>query len=47
MIEKLYRAGADIFRLNFSHGSHEDHAARITTIRGLGYKYDGTLSAAR
>lgn len=33
MIERLYRAGADVFRLNFSHGSHEDHAARIATIR--------------
>ena len=35
MIEKLHRAGADIFRLNFSHGSHEDHAARIATIRAV------------
>ncbi len=35
MIERLHRAGADIFRLNFSHGSHEDHAARIATIRAV------------
>ncbi|MBY0334661.1 MAG: pyruvate kinase [Acetobacteraceae bacterium] len=35
VIERLYRAGADVFRLNFSHGSHEDHAARIATIRAL------------
>lgn len=35
VIEKLYRAGADVFRLNFSHGSHEDHAARITMIRDI------------
>ena len=35
VIERLFRAGADIFRLNFSHGSHEDHAARIATIRDL------------
>src|SRR5687768_6309225 len=35
MIERLYRAGADVFRLNFSHGSHEDHAARIATFREL------------
>jgi pyruvate kinase len=33
IIERLYRAGADVFRLNFSHGSHEDHAARIAMIR--------------
>ena len=35
VIERLYRAGADVFRLNFSHGSHEDHAERIATIRAL------------
>ena len=23
----LAKAGADVFRLNFSHGSHDDHAA--------------------
>lgn len=33
MIERLFRAGADVFRLNFSHGSHEDHAARLAAIR--------------
>jgi pyruvate kinase len=35
VIERLFRAGADVFRLNFSHGSHEDHAARIAIIRAL------------
>jgi pyruvate kinase len=35
MIERLFRAGADVFRLNFSHGSHADHAERIETIRAL------------
>jgi len=35
MIERLYRAGADVFRLNFSHGSHADHAERIAAIRAL------------
>ncbi|GAA0601406.1 pyruvate kinase [Craurococcus roseus] len=35
MIERLYRAGADVFRLNFSHGSHADHEERIGIIRGL------------
>ncbi len=33
MIEKLFRQGADVFRLNFSHGTHEDHASRIEMIR--------------
>lgn len=35
MIARLHRAGADVFRLNFSHGSHEDHAARIAVIRAV------------
>ncbi len=32
-IEALFKAGADVFRLNFSHGAHEDHAANISAIR--------------
>lgn len=35
MIEKLFEAGADVFRLNFSHGTHEDHRARFDAIREL------------
>ncbi|MFT8243907.1 pyruvate kinase [Roseomonas sp. BN140053] len=35
VIERLFRAGADVFRLNFSHGNHETHAANIATIRAL------------
>ena len=35
IIARLFHAGADVFRLNFSHGTHEDHAARITIIREL------------
>lgn len=34
-IEALFLAGADVFRLNFSHGSHDDHAARYQTIRAV------------
>ncbi len=35
MIERLFRAGADVFRLNFSHGTHEDHGANVATVRAL------------
>ena len=35
MIATLFRAGADAFRVNMSHGTHEDHATAIATIRGL------------
>jgi pyruvate kinase len=34
-IEALFKAGVDIFRLNFSHGTHDDHRARIQAIRAL------------
>ncbi|MBL5798566.1 pyruvate kinase [Bacillus sporothermodurans] len=33
MLEKLMKAGMDVARLNFSHGSHEEHEARIKNIR--------------
>jgi pyruvate kinase len=32
-IHALFEAGVDVFRLNFSHGSHDDHRARFTAIR--------------
>ena len=32
-IHSLFQAGADIFRLNFSHGTHEDHRKRVFHIR--------------
>jgi pyruvate kinase len=35
VLARLFHAGADVFRLNFSHGTHEDHAARIVMIRAL------------
>ncbi|MBB3064724.1 MULTISPECIES: pyruvate kinase [Limibacillus] len=35
MIRKLFMAGVDVFRLNFSHGSHEEHKARFDIIRSL------------
>ena len=33
MIERLMRAGMDVARLNFSHGTHEDHARTIRRVR--------------
>lgn len=35
MLRKLFKAGADAFRVNMSHGSHEDHAEAIAAIRVL------------
>jgi pyruvate kinase len=40
VLTRLFQAGADVFRLNFSHGTHEDHAARFAMIRELEEKFD-------
>ncbi|HIG08270.1 MAG TPA: pyruvate kinase [Alphaproteobacteria bacterium] len=40
MISKLFESGADVFRLNFSHGTHEDHKTRYDIIRKLEIKYN-------
>lgn len=34
-IQALFDAGADVFRLNFSHGKHEDHKRRVDLIREI------------
>ena len=35
MIRALFEAGADVFRFNFSHGSHEDHQKRYDIVRSI------------
>ncbi|CAG4915462.1 unnamed protein product [Acidocella sp. C78] len=40
MLAQLFETGADVFRLNFSHGTHEDHLARLQLIRALERKFD-------
>jgi len=34
MVKALAQAGVDVFRLNFSHGTHQDHAAALKAVRG-------------
>ena len=34
-IQALFEAGADVFRLNFSHGTHADHKKRLDIIRSI------------
>lgn len=43
-IENLVIAGADVFRLNFSHGTHEDHQLRYQTIRKVEQKLKKPLA---
>ena len=40
IIEKLFIEGTDVFRLNFSHGTIEEHRRNSETIRSLEKKYD-------
>jgi pyruvate kinase len=35
VLRQMFYAGLNVCRLNFSHGSHEDHAAVVKTIREL------------
>ncbi|KAJ8603865.1 hypothetical protein CTAYLR_000334 [Chrysophaeum taylorii] len=39
MIEALFLAGVDVFRLNFSHGKHEEKAELVKKIREVEDKY--------
>ena len=38
-LRTLFEAGADVFRLNFSHGQHEDHRKRVQQLRALEKEY--------
>ncbi len=38
-IAQLFESGVDVFRLNFSHGTHEEHAGRFHVIRGVEQRY--------
>jgi pyruvate kinase len=43
MVEALARSGADVFRLNFSHGSHEDHTRTFEAVRAAAKAIDRPL----
>ncbi|GLT17951.1 pyruvate kinase [Vibrio zhanjiangensis] len=40
MLEAMIKAGANVVRMNFSHGSTEEHIQRATQIRNIAAKYD-------
>src|SRR3546814_6743624 len=40
MIRELFRTGVDVFRLNFSHGTHADHRKLYDTIREIEEELD-------
>jgi len=39
MVEKVILAGADVVRLNFSHGSHDEHRERARLVREVAKKH--------
>lgn len=44
MLEKLMKAGMNVARLNFSHGDHAEHKARIDSIRKVSKKLGETVA---
>ncbi|HPY40188.1 MAG TPA: pyruvate kinase [Thiolinea sp.] len=40
VMRKLVEAGVNVFRLNFSHGTHEDQRARFNLIRSMEVEFD-------
>ncbi len=44
IIEALFKAGVDVFRLNASHGTQADHATRYNIIRELERRYNHPIS---
>ena len=44
MIEKLIEAGMDVARLNFSHGTHEEHRENIQNVRKISNRLDRAVA---
>ncbi len=44
VLDALISAGADIVRLNFSHGTHESHAATYTRVRAAAERAGSTVA---
>jgi pyruvate kinase len=42
-IEQLYLAGMNVARINFSHGSHEDHARTMSYVRKVAKKHQYSI----
>ncbi|PCF94731.1 pyruvate kinase [Vreelandella nigrificans] len=45
VLEKMLRAGVDVVRLNFSHGSAEDHRRRLNEVREIAQRLGRSVAA--
>jgi len=43
ILEKLIKSGMNVARMNFSHGTHEQHAERIALIRKVSEKLESSI----
>ncbi len=44
LVEKLLRAGMDVARLNFSHGTYESHSAQVLKLRSVSKRLNRPLA---
>src|SRR5213075_3128708 len=44
VLERMVRAGVDVVRLNFSHGSADDHLKRAELVRDIARKVGRTVA---
>src|SRR5262249_44101330 len=44
IIDRLFPAGMDVARLNFSHGSHDKHAQTIATLRAAAIRHQKPIA---
>src|SRR5260221_7159742 len=44
MMDRLLEAGMDVARLNFSHGTHEEHAKNISMLRATAIEHENRIA---
>ena len=44
MLRALVKEGVDVFRLNFSHGTYEDHQKVVNAVREINQEFGSTIS---
>ena len=47
VLREMILAGMNVARFNFSHGTHEEHKARLDTLKALREELDALIAAVR